>query len=225
MNNSEEKTLKLNEKKLALLEAIQDMENRTIGPVVDQTRPMGYRYPVVEEIFYTDDENKVIRYLNDLVVKGLLYKTVQDKIHLCPYSQHHDINFREVCPQCNRVDIEKTEMIHHFSCGFVGPEPKYVRGPEYICPKCGKILRHIGVDYEKPSDAFMCHMCDRIFTSPEVRCFSMESQKSFSVDDVILRNIYSYTLTDQGLISIERGFVEEVTIENVFQDMNFKLYT
>ena len=35
-----------------------------------------------------------------------------------------------------------------------------MRGGDLVCPKCNRQLRHIGVDYEKPSKLFTCFNCE-----------------------------------------------------------------
>jgi len=215
----------LDEQKLELLRAIENMPARTMHASTDTTRFLGYRYPTAEEIFSDASENDIIHHLDSLVNNGLLSTTLQDKIHLCPYSYHHDLNFREICPYCGSLNIDLSEMIHHYNCGYVGPEQKFLHGPKYKCPKCKDILRHIGVDYEKTSDTFHCMVCDETFTTPDVQCFSLHSERIFAVEEAVLKNIYSYTVTREGRNAIEQGYIREASLENAFRDITLKLYT
>jgi len=215
----------LDEQKLKLLRTIENMPARTMQASSDTTRFLGYRYQAAEEIFPAASENDIIVYLESLVKSGMLSTTLQDKVHLCPYTYHHDLNFREICPYCGELNIELSEMIHHYNCGYVGPEQKFLHGPKYKCPKCKDILRHIGVDYEKASDTFHCRACDETFTTPDVQCFSLYSEKSFAVEEAVLENIYSYTVTNEGRNAIEQGYIREASLETAFRDITLQLYT
>lgn len=37
----------------------------------------------------------------------------------------------------------------------------------FICPKCHKTLRHIGIDYDRPASLYHCTDCDQTFLNPD----------------------------------------------------------
>ncbi|MBN2011252.1 response regulator [candidate division KSB1 bacterium] len=235
-------------KMIALLKLIRDIDDQTLVPTPDANQFLGYRYPGVETIVgskngFTDlnyleqmvenkelsktiaDKNYELIFLEHLAEKKALTKKIHDTIHVCPYCEHHDINFREICPNCNSIDIELVDLIHHFRCAYIGPEKDFRHGLDYVCPKCSQTLRHIGVDYEKPSRSYQCKTCQHVFSEASVNCLSIYCGKSFDIDKAIVRDIYSYTLTDVGHLAIENGHIEEATFEHAFWDLHLDLYT
>ena len=235
-------------KMIALLKHIRDCEDQTVIPQPDISQRLGYSYPEIDIIVNNkskfidlgflediaekkilsktlDEHNTSIIYLEHLAERKALNKRVYDIIHLCPYCEHHDINFREICPNCGSVRIEMVDLIHHFRCAYIGAEKEFRHGLDYICPKCSHTLRHIGVDYEKPSRSYQCNTCQHVFAEANVNCLSLNCGKSFDIEKALTREIYSYTITDVGLLAIERGHIEEATFEHAFWDLHLDLYT
>jgi GGDEF domain-containing protein len=75
------------------------------------------------------------------------------------------------------------------------------------CPKCNKRLRHIGVDYDKPSVIHTCKNCSHKFQDFHVnaKCLSCTNDKS--VESLNSRIINSYKLTKKGELAAVKGFV------------------
>ena len=110
------------------------------------------------------------------------------------------MSYREVCPKCSSSNTTPDDIIHHFPCGYVGPMKDYKNqiDDKLDCPKCNKRLRHIGVDYDKPSVIYECNHCAHKFQDYYVnaKCLSCESDKS--VDQLRSMEIRSYRLTKKG---------------------------
>ena len=98
----------------------------------------------------------------------VLDRRLADKVHRCPNCAWHTLNFVEVCPRCRGIDIEIENVIHHFACAYVGAWSEFRHGVDLVCPKCDEKLRHMGMDYEKPSDTYRCHACGYVFTESRV---------------------------------------------------------
>jgi len=128
-----------------------------------------------------------------------------DRVNLCPRCDHTQINFRESCPKCGSLNIGDEPTIHHFRCAYVGRESEYQRGVKLICPKCSNELRHIGVDYDKPSEVLWCNDCDHNFAEPRLSCFCLVCAHKFSPEDADIRSIYTYSLAEAGLQAAEEG--------------------
>ena len=133
-----------------------------LSPTISQTSKFGYYYSLAQKVFQCDEGDE-LEYLEFLRSNQYLEKQFFDKVHICPSCFHHQLNFREICPSCNSSHIQLTKQLHHYSCGFVAPEQQYRQGLEYECPKCHKMLRHIGVDYSEPSEIFLCNHCKHVF--------------------------------------------------------------
>ena len=61
-----------------------------------------------------------------------------------------------MCPKCKIKKLFSEYSIHHFVCGYVGPESDFFQDKKLICTKCNRELRHIGVDYDKASIITEC---------------------------------------------------------------------
>jgi uncharacterized OB-fold protein len=172
----------------------------------------GYTYPIIDHIFDKSDYviYDVFEYLDS---KKLLIKTFFEKSHYCPNCSSAFINFKETCTQCGSSNITHNYLIHHFVCANVAQEQNYVRNDKLICPKCDKELKHIGVDYDKPSVVYNCNECTHVFQEPDVMCTCFNCHNTYSVDNLKLKTIYSYELSSLADSSAIHG------IDNLFMDI------
>ncbi len=143
--------------------------NHDLVPFVDRHARLSYTYPFVSLQLEDEEQKKILDILKKGVKDGFLREEqMLDKVHICDacYSAHH--NIRETCLHCNGIDLKVQDLIHHFQCAYIGPETDFMQEytDDIICPKCQKILRHIGVDYDKPSHVFNCNNCSEHFQNP-----------------------------------------------------------
>ncbi len=143
--------------------------NHDLVPFVDRHARLSYTYPFVSLQLEDEEQKKILDILKQGVRDGFLREEqMLDKVHICDacYSAHH--NIRETCLHCNGIDLKVQDLIHHFQCAYIGPETDFMQEytDDLICPKCQKILRHIGVDYDKPSHIFNCNTCSEHFQNP-----------------------------------------------------------
>ncbi|RMF85320.1 MAG: GGDEF domain-containing protein [Nitrospinota bacterium] len=212
------------DKRILLLRELSQREHAQLSPHPNLESSYGYWYPEAQAILETRPGEEV-EHLDYLAGLGYLSRHFFDKIHLCPFCSHFALNFREVCPQCTSSHIEMVEMLHHFRCGYVAPEVEFRDGIRYTCPKCKHTLRHIGVDYEQPSTNYLCAACQHIFSEPVVSCFSLTCGQTFAVEKAIVRVLYTYRLTTQGVLAARRGVLEEAGMAGIFIDPTFGTYT
>ncbi len=122
-----------------------------------------------------------------------------DKIHVCPVCHQSHLLFFESCPKCGSSDIREEPVLHHFRCANVSPENTYQWDGELRCPKCHHTLRHIGVDYDKPSSIFTCKQCDETFMYPDMRVLCPESRRTWTPDDLVPIDVKEYEFTPEGI--------------------------
>lgn len=122
-----------------------------------------------------------------------------DKLHVCPKCHKSHLLFFESCPECGSSDIREEPVLHHFRCANVSPESTYQWDGELRCPKCHHILRHIGVDYDKPSSIFTCGQCDHTFMYPDMRVLCPTSRKTFTTDELLPVDVVEYEFTPEGI--------------------------
>lgn len=122
-----------------------------------------------------------------------------DRVHLCPVCNGSHLLFFECCPKCGSSNIKQERVIHHFRCAHVGPESTFDANGELICPKCKHTLRHIGVDYDKPSTIYTCGQCDNTFLYSDMRVTCCTSHRSFKPEDLKPVDVEEYEFTPDGM--------------------------
>lgn len=189
---------------LRILKAVSESPMGTVDPKQDISSPIAYTWPAVvaAAACRVGQEWQLMETLAD---GEYLERLFRDRVLLCPFSKEFHVAFREICPKCRSADMERQEMIHHYRCGFVGPEKKFNRGGRLVCPKCDHILKHIGVDYERPSEVFTCNDCDWVGSTPMTEGHCIGCGKIFDPDQAIDIRINSYRLTGKGALAIEQN--------------------
>ncbi|HPP01237.1 MAG TPA: diguanylate cyclase [bacterium] len=193
-----------------------------LRPKPDISSSTGYIYPLLAH-FLEYPSAQAHEMLDNWEKAKLLQGDVVDRINLCPHCHRYNLNFREVCPQCESGRIQEESTIHHFSCGYIGFERDFTQGMKWICPKCGKDLRHIGVDYDKPVDNIWCSDCHANFSEPAVQCFCLHCQQVSPPSDLIVRPVAQYYLTNVGLRYARNGVLPEFGFIDLLKD-DFNLY-
>ncbi|MBI1854146.1 MAG: response regulator [Planctomycetes bacterium] len=207
----------VDQQKLECLKHVVTLPRETLAPSVDSTSPFGHRWGAADSPFPADPERQ-IAFLEDLVSAGCLQPEFFDTIHLCKSCRRYNLNFREVCPVCGSPDIEVADLIHHFRCAFVAPVSRFLSGTRYVCPKCDRELRHIGVDYEKPSQSFACRPCGAAFREPEVACACLACGAKALATEERVERLYAYRLTAKGRLAAESGHLYDVDFARLMED-------
>ncbi len=125
-----------------------------------------------------------------------------ERAHICPHCKSSHLIYAECCPKCDSSNVKEEPMLHHFRCANISPESTYVYDEKLRCPKCRQYLRHIGVDYDRPTDIHTCAECGHTFlhTKMKVRCANcgtMHRPANLQSIDVI-----RYRYTPEGIQSI-----------------------
>jgi GGDEF domain-containing protein len=158
----------------------------------------GYTYPLLSLHYQNANTEDMFSLIDELENKEFIRPRYQDIVHLCSNCYSAFINYREVCSKCGSSDLTMENLIHHFVCAKVAPESDFISGNQMICPKCNKLLRHIGVDYDKPSLVYTCNSCGHHSQESvmQAACFNCNTVQG--VDALIERKINNYELTVLG---------------------------
>ncbi len=168
-----------------------------IEPVRDRTSFFGLTYPPLNSFFSKEDYG-LFNTFEFLEKNGSLAGEFFGNVHLCNRCHCGFINFMEICPQCNSPDLTEENLIHHFPCAFVGPEEDFLKSGHMICPKCGKRLKGIGVDYDKPGVIFKCNQCNYVTQEPNVKTVCFNCGKESLPEDLMVQVFKIFTLTSVG---------------------------
>ncbi|MFQ5649278.1 MAG: hypothetical protein ACE5IY_04995 [bacterium] len=203
-------------KKVLVLRFLYSRPNSVLEPVRDRCAKVGYSYPLVRLLFQVR-AGVELEHLESLQEATVLSAKLVDRVNVCPHCEHTQINFRELCPHCNSLNINEEATVHHFRCAFVGRESEFARGEKLICPKCHNELRHIGVDYDKPSEVLWCGDCGHNFSDPRLSCFCLACATTFAPEEALVKQISAYTLAQEGYRAAEEGVLPGFGLINILK--------
>lgn len=154
-----------------------------------------------------------------------MFTSITNRVRICPTCNDHQLNYREVCPRCQSIDIHEREVLHHFSCGHIDVLDNYRKGTDLSCPKCNKILRHIGLDYERPTNYFQCNTCRYISPEPEIQVQCLQCGITCQPDETLERIVFDYHVTEEASQAISRGQLGGLNLEGLLRDHISGLYS
>ena len=200
--------------------------NRALKPIPTPKSHMGFAFPFLDANIQVEEYQELIDLLDSAEERGLMQIDFQDNVHLCHNCNSGFINYRETCSKCDTHKFKTQHTIHHFVCGYVGPESDYVSGNKLECPKCDRQLRHIGVDYDKPSLVMECEN-GHIFQETEMKTFCNGTVGMFTnLEPYVNREIvFGGVVTDvQHRVSKQGKGWALFTIEDYTDSFEFRIF-
>jgi diguanylate cyclase (GGDEF)-like protein len=213
----------IDRKKITLLQVWAKDVSEQMRPTSSVISHLGYTYERAREHFACTPGTE-IEHLEDLATRMCLERKFYDRIHLCPQCGHFAINFREISPKSKSPDISRVDMLHHFKCGHVAPVRDFVSGLDYICPKDNVQLRHVGVDYERLGQVYVDNQTGETFAECETDCVCLSCGFVSDPEHLAERSIYTYTISERGLLAAETGYLYEVSLDTVLMDHDLQIY-
>lgn len=188
---------------IVLKKALQMSYSRKkpIKAIPNRDSKLGYMYPFLTVNLDYDNEQLAIEILEAAEKEGLVKGDFVDYIYSCNNCYNSLMHFRESCPKCSSTDLKIEDLIHHFPCAYVGPVSDFIKSENseiMECPKCSRKLKHIGVDYDKPSVMYTCNRCDNEFQDPLIKAKCHDCGADNKVDHLLKRKIKHYHLTKLG---------------------------
>ncbi len=189
------------------LKTLRFMASRGVdlAPVIMPKSRFGYVYPMVGAHFADRDDVRVFAVVDLIDREKLADARFIDRVHLCPHCQSAFLNLRETCPRCNGGDLEVDDLVHHFPCGNVEAQARYRVRDQLICPKCERMLRHIGMDYDKPGLIYTCRSCHHSFQDADVWGFCFYCERAAPLQNLLRRDLKSYRASQATLRAAENG--------------------
>jgi len=203
-------------KKLLLLRHLYTRESGTLAPTRNHQSSVGYTFPAAQILFNVKPGEEVL-FFEELEEAQLLTSKLIDKVNICPFCEHTQINFRELCPHCRALNISEETTIHHFRCAYIGRGSEFRQGLNLTCPKCSRELRHIGVDYDKPSEMLWCNDCNQNFSEPLLSCYCLACAKTFPPENTLIKQINEYQLSQDGIRAAEEGALPGSGLINILK--------
>ncbi len=170
---------------------------KQLQPVKDWRHADVYSYPLLE--CFVDPGEKTGEWRTRLLRRGLLQEhELYDRLRLCGSCSSPHLNYVDVCPNCGDIHIESKKFIHCFTCGHVAPQEAFTSDGILACPKCLSALKHIGSDYDRPLESFLCSACEQRFAEPEVVASCLQCGDTAKPDELVVRPVASCQLTEAG---------------------------
>jgi len=165
---------------------------------------LGARYPRMEEV--AGDPQRAKALVEQLVRAGILRPKFHEKILVCPSCGSKNVTIRYYCTHCGSHEIEKRKLYEHLECGTIDSDDLFVKSGKTACPRCGKPLSKLGLDYRQVGTWFQCRSCGKRFDAPEGKHYCRECSLKFGVKESVLDDVYSYVLDKMA----ETEFAREV---------------
>ena len=167
-------------------------------------KPFLYNYPLINAWGISPKDS--FSWLNHLQKNNWLEKAeLKNRLRLCPSCHSGHLNYIDVCPRCHSIEIEHKSSLHCFNCGHVGAQPSFRKFNSLSCPNCLQSLRHIGVDYDRPIENHVCTSCQTLFVDPVVEAECLHCNVSNKLEDLHVRNVHSFKLSEQGVHFVRHG--------------------
>lgn len=205
LSTQEDAILSSNQFFIRLTRFLISRKKTELVPKLDVSASTGYVIPVFD-LFYRLGHYELGEYfvfMQSMTEKGL-FRTSKfvNKVFLCPTCLNSHLLYLQSCPKCGQSAIHTEEVIHHFRCANVSPEHTYNFGGQLRCPKCHKMLRHIGMDYDRPTTIHTCSTCGNTFIEPKMKTVCTSCHNYHDADELIPQDIYIYEITSDGRQSI-----------------------
>ncbi len=182
---------------------------KVLNPIPYFHSGIGYYYPELSINFDHRDESGALKILEIAEQEGLFQSEFHERVYCCNNCNGSYLNYREVCPKCNSSDSISQDLVHHFPCAYVGPIEDFKNNidDQLDCPKCNKTLRHIGVDYDKPSVLYTCNSCHHRFQDyyTKAKCITCGTEND--VEHLVPFSIKKYIMTKKGENVAINGYI------------------
>jgi len=179
----------------SILQAIKEGKITEFKPSFSYEK--GIFYPEVEKIIPHSSIN--YDFLEDFEKCGIIRKDrFYDSILTCPSCGSHKVFIKLRCASCGSMDIDRGTAIEHLYCGYVDLGEKFVEGEKLICPKCGRELKAMGIDYRKPGIFFKCNTCDNIRSIPEHEYICGDCQESLSEEQISIKKVFTFKVEPES---------------------------
>ena len=198
-----------------LLKSMQYMYSRNINLDAKRTRQahMGYTYPFVNYLIPDLELHTFLDKVHIATKKNWLTKQLADRVNLCRSCSSSYLHFSETCHKCKSIDIESESLIHHFRCAYIGPESDFKQDEDiFMCPKCDKVLRHIGVDYDKPSEIINCNSCNHQSQQSAIKASCVDCGTDNDLAKLYTKEVVNLKLTAEGINVIKN--VDAFSLDN-----------
>lgn len=162
--------------------------------------------------------------LDTLQKDGIVRAYVVDRVLKCPDCGTMNIRTRYLCPSCKSFNVEKVSLIEHLMCGYIGSSMSFKKiEDQQICPRCGRTLKTLGVDWRIIGSTFECYDCGYMFDEPKVSHICIPNNHVFEPTTSKYEAVYKYVIEEEVLKLVSEGYLINATVAHVLEDLGFKV--
>ncbi len=192
----------------------------SIRAVRDSSVAQHYRYPLLEAL-EDDEAPNASSWLQLMTQQGWLEEAeLLDRVRLCVSCSSGRLNYVDVCPECQTLEIARQPSLHCFTCGHVGPQEHFLKDGLLLCPNCLSRLRHIGSDYDRPLENYRCRSCQAFFVDADVEARCLDCGHAHAPDKLRVREVRNYRLAEAGRLRCRQGYTHNVVDSGQFGRLN-----
>ncbi len=182
-----------------LLQKMRDGTIKELSAIVDPK--LGITYPEAETYLKSDAQSTI----EALHQEGFLLKEQKENVIVCRKCNATSFKVMRRCPNCNSLSLRRGMIIQHLTCGYTELESVFAER-NYVCPKCKKKLRALGVDYIKPGIHYVCNDCGSITQYPTILLKCWTCGELQTLDEAKYMEVSTYLLDYS-----KRELLEKVT--------------
>lgn len=176
-----------------------------LRPIRDWKVARSYRYPLLDALREVDTDCRT--WLEALGSAKLIEPagTIVDRVRHCRACDSSHLNYIDLCPTCTGLQIKAASFLHCFGCGYVAEEGAFQASAQRACPKCARILRHIGVDYDRALETFSCSDCGASFSDAKIVARCLNCSREFDPVSLTARDVRGWRLSRAGTLAVRAG--------------------
>lgn len=191
-----------------------------VHAVRDAGAAQHYRYPLLEALSDGEPINE-FTWLKLATQQGWLEEgMLLDRVRLCSDCGSGHLNYVDVCPECQALEIARQPSLHCFTCGHVGAQEHFLKDGLLLCPNCLSRLRHIGSDYDRPLENYRCRNCQAFFVDAEVQTRCLDCGQAHAPDKLRVREVRHFRLAEAGRLRCRQGFSSGAADQERFGHLN-----
>ncbi len=176
-----------------------------LRPIRDWKDPHSYRYPLLDALreFEMDSRTWLVALQKRQFIEPA--GDVIDRVRHCRACASTHLNYVDLCPACSSLQITTAPFLHCFGCGYVAEERSFEGLGGRSCPKCSRILRHIGIDYDRALQNFSCSDCNVSFSDPKIAARCLNCSRECDPANLNVRDVRTWKLSRAGRSAARLG--------------------
>jgi hypothetical protein len=203
---------------LTALTALADGSIAEYEPTID-TETGTVSYPDAETRLDAGDPT-AIEVLESLARRGILSKSFEEKLYLCPGCGAEGMAYTTACPGCGSAHTVETELFEHLSCGHIAAREAFEVEPEqFVCPDCETHLDSL--EEVERGRRHVCQDCGSYAEQPEHGLRCRDCENIYAPGDTTERVLCRYSLTDEGTRWVEAQLAARESMVETLEERGF----